>query len=148
GLSRVLRVGSSALILATIFSCVDSTGPAMRMPDGVTYTQVYVPDSLKSFWLEAGSGTLLSAPVDVSANALVPSGAAHSSSVAAWKYSLSRVAFEPEAFPGIVIPKESWLDPTRPAYDGDGSVNDIPLGFSFNFYGNSYDKVNVYANGL
>src|SRR2546423_3069541 len=158
GFSRVLRVVSFALILATIFSCFDSTGPSLRMPDGVTATPVYVPDSLKAFWLEAGSGTFMSPPVDVSANILAPSAAAHSSSVAAWKYAVSKpCGFNkpgcspqdgPYEFPNIVIPRESWLDAAHPIYDGDGSVNDIPLGFSFNFYGKTYDKVNVYANGF
>jgi len=125
----------------------------MRMPDGVTSTIVLVPDSLKSYWLEGGPGTLLSTP-DFSANLLVPSGAAKSSSAAAaWKYTLSdsrvgNLRFEPEAIPGIIIPKELWLNPANHTYDGDGHVDSIPLGFSFNFYGNTYDKVNVYANGF
>jgi hypothetical protein len=125
----------------------------MRMPDGVTSTIVLVPDSLKSYWLEGGPGTLLSTP-DFSANLLVPSGVAKSTSAgAAWKYSLSdsrvgNLRFEPEAIPGIIIPKTSWLDLAHPIYDGDGHVDSIPLGFSFNFYGNTYDKVNVYANGF
>ncbi|HMH84483.1 MAG TPA: HYR domain-containing protein [Gemmatimonadaceae bacterium] len=124
----------------------------MRMPDGVTAVEVYVPDSLKSYWLEGGPGTLLSTP-DFSANLLVPSGAAKSVSGAAWKYSVvssrtSNLPFEPEAIPGIIIPKENWLNPAKPAFDGDGHIDDIPLGFSFNFYGNTYDKVNIYANGF
>jgi hypothetical protein len=152
--SGLLRAGSAGAVALAILSCSDSTGPAMRMPAGVIFAPVYVADSLKSFWLEAGSGTLLSTPVDVSANLLVPSGAAKSSSAAAWKYSVAssrtnpELKFEPEAIPGIIIPKEAWLDLARPTFDGDGSVNEIPLGFSFNFYGNTYDKVNIYANGF
>ncbi len=30
----------------------------------------------------------------------------------------------------------------------DGYVPDVPLGFNFSFYGTSYDKLNVFANGL
>jgi hypothetical protein len=120
----------------------------MRMPAGVTYLTVYVPDSVKDFWLQAGSATLLNPPVDISANALVPSAPAFSSSVGAFKYAVSHVPFEVEAIPGISIPQAYWIDPTHPLADADGSVNDIPLGFSFNFYGNTYDKVNVYANGF
>jgi hypothetical protein len=107
-----------------------------------------VPDSLKTFWLLDGSASLLNTPVDISANLLVPSGAARSLSAAPWKYSVSRVPFNVEAVPGIVIPKENWLDLAHPAFDGDGYLQDIPLGFSFNFYGNTYDKVNIYANGF
>src|SRR5882762_4719117 len=153
----LFRAGlAGTLVFATILSCSDTTAPAMRMPDGVTAVQVYVPDSLKRFWLQAGSATLLSAPVDVSANVVAPFSAAKSSSAAAWKYSVVSnrtltvpdTMFHPEDIPGIIIPKESWLDPKKPAYDGDGHIDDIPLGFSFNFYGNTYDKVNVYANGF
>lgn len=150
----LFRAGSAgALVLATILSCSDTTGPDMRMPAGTSYTQVYVPDSLKGVWLEAGSGSFSSAPAGVSANLLAPSGAAQSVSATAWKYAVttSRVnglPFEPEAIPGIIIPKEQWLNPAKPMFDGDGHIDDIPLGFSFNFYGNEYDKVNIYANGF
>ena len=120
------------------------------MPDGVKSVYVYVPDSVKNYWLQVGAGSLVSPPDNVSANALVGAGKATLSSAApAWKYSLSHPAFNPEAYPGTIIPKELWLDAAhRTAYDGDGYVGDIPLGFSFNFYGNTYDKVNIYANGF
>ncbi|HEX9129137.1 MAG TPA: HYR domain-containing protein [Gemmatimonadaceae bacterium] len=110
------------------------------MPAGVHSYDMPVSDSAKGFWLSAGSGTLLSAPVDVSANVLVPSGAARSSSVGAFKYAVSRVPFEVEAIPGVIIPQDSVTD--------DGYLTDIPLGFNFDFYGATYDKVNVYSNGF
>src|SRR6266550_3324534 len=163
-LLSLFRAGSAgALVLATILSCSDTTAPTMRMPDGVSSVQVYVPDSLKGFWLETGPGTFMSSPVDVSADLLVPSGVAKSSSAAAWKYGVASSRTNPnllnesqtslgvpipEAFPGIAIPKENWLDLAHPMFDGDGYQQDIPLGFSCNFYGNTYDKVNVYANGF
>src|ERR1700692_3287911 len=135
-LFSLLRAGSaSAVLLAGILSCSDNTGPAMRMPDGVTSTIVLVPDSLKSYWLEGGPGTLLSTP-DFSANLLVPSDAAKSTSAAAaWKYALSdsrvgNLRFEPEAIPGIIIPKDTWLNPANHTFDGDGPVASLPLGFS------------------
>jgi HYR domain len=110
------------------------------MPAGVHSYDVVVSDSLKGFWLSA-SGTLLTAPVDVSANVLVPSAAARSSSVGnAFKYAVSRIPFEVEAIPGVIIPQDSITD--------DGYLTDVPLGFSFSFYGNTYDKVNVYSNGF
>jgi len=146
--SLLRATSASAIVLAIVVSCSESTAPEMRMPDGVTSVQVLVPDSLKSFWLLDGSASLLNAPVDVSANLLVAPGAAFSVSATPWKYSVSHVPFNVEAIPGIVIPKESWLDPKLPMFDGDGFMQDIPLGFSFNFYGNTYDKVNIYANGF
>ena len=132
GLFSLLRATSaSAIVLAIAVSCSESTAPQMRMPDGVTSVPVYVPDSLKTFWLLDGSASLLNAPVDVSANLHVAPGAAFSVSAAPWKYSLSHVPFNVEAIPGIAIPKELWLDAKKPMFDGDGYVQDIPLGFTF-----------------
>ena len=109
------------------------------MPYGVHSIDVVVPDSLKGFWLSTSS-TLLTAPVDVSANVLTPPGAAYSSSVGAFKYAVSHVPFVVEAIPGVIIPQDSLKD--------DGYLTDVPLGFSFDFYGATYDKVNVYSNGF
>jgi hypothetical protein len=137
----LFRAGSaSAVALATILSCSDSTGPELRMPAGVHSYDMPVSDSVKSFWLSTSSGTLLTAPVDVSANVLAPTTAARSSLVGAFKYAVSHVPFEVEAIPGVIIPQDSVKD--------DGYLTDIPLGFSFDFYGATYDKVNVYSNGF
>ena len=48
-------------------------------------------------------------------------------SVAGMRYSISHVPFNPEAYPGIVVPQASIKD--------DGAIIDVPLGFTFNFYG-------------
>jgi hypothetical protein len=110
------------------------------MPAGVHSYDIPVSDSAKSFWLSTVSGTLLSAPANVSANVLAPSGAARSSSVGAFTYAVSRPPFEVEAIPTVIIPQDSVTD--------DGYLKDVPLGFSFDFYGATYDKVNVYSNGF
>jgi len=109
------------------------------MPAGVHSYDIPVSDSLKGFWFST-AGNLLTAPVAVSANVLAPTGAARSSSVGAFKYAVSRVPFEVEAIPGVIIPQDSIKD--------DGYLTDIPLGFNFDFYGATYDKVNVYSNGF
>ena len=138
--SSLLKVSSaSALVLATVLSCTDSTGPRFQMPDGVTYADMFVSDSAKNAYLAAFGDGLTALP-DVSANLLAPSGAAKSASVAGMKYSISHVPFNPEAFPGIVVPQTSITD--------DGAILDVPLGFTFNFYGNDYDKLNIYSNGF
>src|ERR1700741_4204699 len=139
GFSRVLRAGSSALLLATIFSCVDSTSPVMRLPNGVSRIDMYVPDSLKAAFL-LQQGVWVSADVAASANLLAPTDAARSSAAAGFKYSISHVPFEPEAIPAIIVPQDSITD--------DGILKDVPLGFTFNFYGQDYTKVNVYSNGF
>jgi len=137
--SSLLKVSSaSALVLATVLSCTDSTGPRFQMPDGVSYVDMFVSDSAKQAYLDALGGGLTAVP-DVSANLLAPSGAAKSASVG-MKYSISHVPFNPEAFPGIVVPQSSITD--------DGAILDVPLGFTFNFYGVDYDKLNIYSNGF
>ncbi|HJQ53374.1 MAG TPA: HYR domain-containing protein [Gemmatimonadaceae bacterium] len=103
-----------------------------------------MPDSLKGYWLDTDAASLSASANIVS----IPSGAALSTSAAAWKYSVSHPAFEPEEYPRIVVPTQSWIDPLHPTADADGFITDVPLGFDFNFYGTTYDKLNVYANGF
>ncbi|HJQ11044.1 MAG TPA: HYR domain-containing protein [Gemmatimonadaceae bacterium] len=135
---------AGALALAFIISCTESTAPVLRFPDSVKSVYVSVPDSVKGYWLDAGEANL-----SASANLLsAPSGAALSTSAAAWKYSVSHPEFAPEEYPRIVVPRESWINPLKPNEDADGQITDVPIGFDFNFYGNTYDKLNVYANGF
>jgi hypothetical protein len=138
--SNLLKLSSvAAIVLATALSCTDSTGPR-SMPAGVSYADMPVSDSAKTAYLESVANEGLTAAPDVSANLLVPSGAAKSASVAGMKYSISHIRFEPEAYPGITVPRDSIKD--------DGVIKDVPLGFTFNFYGVDYDKLHIYSNGF
>ena len=142
GFSRVLRAASSALLLATIFSCVDSTAPALRFPGSVSTIDMYVPDSLKAVFL-LQQGVWVSANISATADLLAPTNAPRASDVApGMKYSISHLPLKDsvEAIPGIIVPQTSITD--------DGILKDVPLGFTFNFYGQDYDKVNVYSNGF
>lgn len=139
-ISSLLKVSSaSALVLATVLSCTDNTGPRFQMPDGVTYADMFVSDSAKAAYLESLANEGLVA-ADVSANLLAPLGASKSGSVAGMKYSVSHVPFDVESYPGIVVPQASIKE--------DGAILDVPLGFTFNFYGIDYDKLNIYSNGF
>jgi len=80
------------------------------------------------------SANVVGSPVMSSALAACGSGAGSAFA----GYTESRVAFAPEAAPSIV---------PSPVYD-DGILADVPVGFSFSFYGNSYNKLNVYSNGF
>jgi hypothetical protein len=144
---------AGALALATMVACSDNMSPAKGLQDGVRSIEIVVPDSLKQA-LSAQYSTsnvvqspasVLSAPMLRSASALA--SPVMSASLAACGggagsafagYTESRVAFAPEAAPSIV---------PSPVYD-DGILTDVPVGFSFSFYGNSFDKLNVYSNGF
>lgn len=146
--SSALKVSfASALALAFVISCTDSTGP-LRFPSSAHSMSVYVPDSVKNYWLEADAADLSAAP-DVS---YAPGRASLSASAVAWKYSISHPEkFEPEEYPRIAVPREMWFDPkypNDPAHAGDGYITDVPIGFEFTFYGNTYDKLNINANGF
>ena len=138
----LLRAGSAgAAVLALSLSCSDMTGPKDRMPDGVTVVWLNVSDSAKSAYLQGVSANVLTTPTGISADLLVPSGAAGSSSVGNFKYVVSQPSWsEPEAIPTIIIPQDS--------VPNDGFLKDIPLGFNFDFFGTTYDKVNVASNGF
>ena len=151
--SSVKATFAGALILATLVACSDNLSPVKGLQDGVRSIEIVVPDSLKqalSAEYAANSFTqspsnLLIAPVHQSASilaspvapvALAACGGGAGSGFAG--YTESRVDFNWEASPTVV---------PSPVYD-DGILVDVPVGFSFSFHGNSYDKLNVYSNGI
>lgn len=139
GLFSLLRAGSAgAAFLATILSCSDSTSPSNKAAsDGVVSVEIVVPDSIKVAHAAQFSGTLLTAPAGVSADVLLSPTSTLSTVVGA-AYVESKVPFAPESAPSLT---------PDTVYD-DGYLQDVPLGFSFSFYGSAYSKVNVYSNGF
>ena len=139
---RAVSVG--ALVLATI-ACSDNTSPAPGLQDGVNSVEIVVPDSLKAALSAQFAASLLNSSVKISANVLAPAFAPAASLSAACGsgnafagYQKSQVSFAPEAAPSIA---------PAPLFD-DGYLEHVPVGFSFSFYGNAYNEVNVYSNGL
>ncbi|MFL5468003.1 MAG: HYR domain-containing protein [Gemmatimonadaceae bacterium] len=149
-LFSLLKLASAgAIVLAFGVACSDSNSPTAG-PNGivrikVNSVEIYVPDSIAN------------APVEESASRVVPMGpsttvlASPSSasfalagscggSGAAPGYTKSRITFAPEATPVFAA---------YPLKD-NGYIpdSDVPLGFSFNFYGNTYDRITVYMNGF
>jgi hypothetical protein len=136
-----LKVGfASALVLAFAISCTDSTAPSWNMPDGINSVIYNAPDSLKAALLAGASANAMAAPADVSANVLVPTDGARSTSVGGVHYVVSKPAFAPEPIPNIIVPLTKS--------SGDGAQENVPLGFSFDFYGVTYEKVNIWSNGF
>ena len=135
----LFRAGSaSTVVLATILSCSDSTGP-QPLNDHIVAIEDFVPASMKLGSLTAASGTLLTASMEASPDVLVPPGTARFSTVIGGGYVVSTVPFLPDSYP-TTIPGDTVFD--------DGWLPDVELGFSFNFYGTNYSKVNVYSNGF
>jgi hypothetical protein len=142
----LLKSGSAgAFALAAILACSDGTSATREIIRvRVNSIEIIVPDSIKEAIAAEFAGTLMNAPIGVSANVFDSPVASLSSSTcggnAGPAYTKSRVAFIPEPIPNIA---------PFPLYE-DGIIpdTDVPLGFSFTFYGKAYDKVNVSSNGL
>jgi hypothetical protein len=149
-LLSLLKAGSAgALLLAFTVSCSDSNGPRVPkdgIPVDVEQVDVVVSDSLKQAQLDQFTATLLSPPRAISPSAFAAPGAMLSSSAAVCgggssDYTVTKLAppFTPEAIP-MYTPSE--------VVTNDGWLKELPVGFDFVFFGNTYSTVNVYSNGF
>jgi hypothetical protein len=142
---------AGALVLATMVACSDTTSPVKNLQgDGIRYIDMVVSDSLKqalSAQDSQGLTNLLSFHSGLAASVLALP--ARSASLAACGgggngfagYTESRFSFDSvEATPNHVMPRDSITD--------DGIAADVPVGFDFSFYGNTYNKLNLYSNGF
>ncbi|HKC80591.1 MAG TPA: hypothetical protein VKB91_05310, partial [Gemmatimonadaceae bacterium] len=132
-------------------SCSDSNGPRVPkdgIPVDVQQVDLIASDSLKQAQLDQFTATLLSPPRAISPSAFVSPAARLSTSSGtcgggsdAVNYTVTRLPdnYQPQSIP-IYAPY-----PLTP--DGYIDENSVPLGFTFDFYGKSYDKVNVWSNG-
>jgi hypothetical protein len=150
--SHFRAVSAGAIVLATILSCSDSTFPTEGL-DGVIRVRVnavgpVLSDSAKEAMMLAESqseSAFLSVPMTpLSRNVLASASAALSSAGCGsgggefLGYVKSKVAFAPEQIP-VYAPYP---------VDDDQWMPDMPIGFNFSFYGQSYNTVNIYANGF
>lgn len=145
---KLIRVGSASVaILAGILSCSDNTAPKAQAG--------FDPSPAKqAYWDSVLVGSFNSSSNLVASATAVRVGVAPSSIVgqtenldagAAPSYTKAHVDFAPEADPVNVLPNASL-----PLVNGgdDGRVVDVPIGFDFSFYGNTYSKLNLYLNGF
>jgi hypothetical protein len=148
-LFSLLKSGSAvAIALATILSCSDSTSPAVPkdgIPVQVELVDGVIPDSVK-LAADQFTAALLSPSRAISANAFALPGAVFTSSTSGCdtgggsEYTVTNVPFSPEPIPVYAptpLTQDMWI-----------KDSDVPLGFNFVFFGNTYDKVNVYSNGF
>ena len=148
----LLKSGAAAaLALATILSCSDSTSPTMGS-DGVTRVRVTwlgpeLSDSAKEALALApdlsvssvmnGPMSALSRNLMASASVALSAGSC-GGGTELLGYEKSKVDFRPESIP-MFAPSVVF---------DDKYMADMPIGFNFTFYGKTYDKVNIFSNGL
>jgi hypothetical protein len=146
---------AGVLALATMVACSDTTSPVKDVQDGVSFISMVVPDSLKqalsaqdasNSFIQGSSSNLLAGSAHLSASVLTAPAAPAALAACGGGgsgfagYTESRFTFDSlEAVPKNVVLRDSIKD---------DNITLVPVGFSFSFYGNSYDKVNVYSNGF
>jgi hypothetical protein len=143
GTFSLLRTAfSGAFVLAAIFSCSDSTAPAVKADrdpalDGITVVHFNVADALKHSIQPVSGSASLSVPQSANKTLLVTSAKASLSASAA-SYTVSSLpSFNPERAPSKFLMSCD-----------DCVAYDTPIGFDFTFYGNTYSKLHVGANGF
>ena len=138
---------ASAFVLVAIVSCSsDNLAPKTDyVVDPNSIHIISVPDSVKeAYYASLGASpnlltnAMLSVPARTPSNS-VASGSCSSGGQGAG-YTMSSTGFVRESDPANVVP--------LPRDGDDGYVADLPIGFDFNFYGNTYNKLNLYLNGF
>ena len=135
-----VRKALISIAMLSFVACHDSTSPSDGLMDPTptvgTLLRFSYPDSIR--FPVAGSATLV-APIQTPfANVMSSPAAALSSSLSAPSYAVSTVPFAPEAAPvtGLGPNCEFCL------------LIDQPIGFSFAFFGNTYDKIKIGSGGI
>ncbi len=129
---------AGAAAFAAVSSCSESTAPEMTpqpSSDGVSVVEFNYPDSLKNPLVASASRL---AGNGISANVITPSDASFASGSGAPTYTVATVPFAPEAAPSVRVPKVC----------DDCVITGVPLGFTFAFYGESFDKLTIGSNGI
>jgi hypothetical protein len=143
---------AGTLVLASIISCADSTSPVIPkdgIPIQVNSVDIFVSDSAKQAEANAFAGTLLTSPVAISRSRFVSPAAALSTSSGTCGTGSDPVDYVVTKLPDNYAPASIPMYAPYPLTpDGYIDENSVPLGFTFDFYGKSYDKVNIWSNGF
>jgi hypothetical protein len=136
---------ASAFFMVAVVSC-SSDNLAPKTDAGLDPNSIHlfsIPDSVKEAYYasvaaspQLSSNVLFGVPAHISGNSLASCG----STGAAATYTKARVGFALESDPvnAVALPRDG----------DDGYVADMPIGFDFSFYGNTYNKLNLYLNGF
>jgi hypothetical protein len=147
--SLVNSASFSLLVLAFAVACSDSNGPRVPkdgIPVDVQQVEVIIPDSVKMA-ADQFVGALLAPPRAISANGFASPTAVFSRSSSGCSTGGS-AEYTVENLPGDFSPELIPIYTPSQAVTQDGWIADLPLEFNFVFFGNTYDKVNVYSNGF
>jgi hypothetical protein len=104
--------------------------------DGVAVIEFSYPDSVKNPLISSAASRL--GGNGISTNVLAPSDGSFSLAAGVPMYTVAAVPFEPETAPSVNVPKIC----------DDCVITGVPLGFTFAFYGQSYDKLTIGTNGI
>jgi hypothetical protein len=143
GFVRFLRTLTLGLVgFIAMQSCSESaTAPRadskVLLADGSVAYVYHYPDSVR---YGPGTGWVSVSPNEIVDNALTPDKPAFVAAAPTSTYNVTSVPFAPEAS----VPTTAGLGPTN-----DFSVKpNVPIGFTFNFFGNAYTTVNISSSGL
>lgn len=150
-LFRALKAGLAGTIAITaIVACGDYGTSVAPTPVELNQVRVasvnYTMSDAEKLGLPAGGATVM-VPSGPSADIRRAPGSSASTLAACGGsgfagYTESRVRFFPEESPRNAVAAASLSD------DGWVSDSEMPIGFDFSFYGNTYNKVNIYMNGF
>lgn len=131
GRIRILTAALGVAALSVILSCSDSPMAPASQPeeDGIYVVSVEVPDSLKNPSLSAAGSMMASVGVSTSGSF---------SQAAVGGYTVAPVPFAPE--PAATLNMAKTCD--------DCVTFNVPIGFTFNFYGVNYSKLAISSNGF
>ena len=159
-LFRVFSAGSVALVAATaILACGDYGTSVAPFPPGyltrvnVAAIRYTMSDSAKLGLYAIAAGNRM-VPIGISADLLAPKASASVAAEACGGtgfagYSESRVPSD--ALANDSLPEKSPKFSVAAKYISDDGVilaDSMPIGFNFTFYGNTYNKVNIFMNGF
>jgi hypothetical protein len=147
--SLLKATSAGALVLAFAVACSDSNGPRVPkdgIPVDVQQVEVIIPDSVKMA-ADQFTATLLAPPRAISANGFASPTAVFSRSSSGCSTGGSN-EYTVENLPLPFTPEPIPIYTPSGGVTQDGWIADLPLEFNFVFFGNTYDKVNVYSNGF
>ena len=133
----LVMIGTSVLVSCSETATAPQADSKAILPDGSFAYVYHYPDSVR---YGPNTGWVSVSPNQIIDNALTPDKPAFVSALPTSTYTVTSIPFSPEA----AVPTTAGIGPTN-----DFSVKpNVPIGFTFNFFGNAYTTVNISSSGL